>query len=199
MNEAERLAEWMLATPEAIGDADPADLVAQITEAVGGDLTGLWLLDYGAGIGRVASPLMAAGAHLALADPNPEYLELAPAQALKVQLGGAFREVLPLCHHAYSSNVFIHFTWRYAPQALAHMATAVPRGGLVMVQMPIYDQAAEGGGWIDVTTYTDGQVIDWAEAAGLEVLELYRNPGRFDYDRIGSYHSKFQVLRRVRP
>ena len=196
MSDADRLAEWMLATPAAIGDADPADLVAQVTEAVGGDVADLWLLDYGAGIGRVASPLMAAGARLVLADPNPEYLELAPAQALKVQLGGAFREVLPLCHHAYSSNVFIHFTWRYAPQALAHMASAVARGGLVMVQMPIYDQAAEGGGWIDVTTYTEGQVVGWAEAAGLEVLELYRNPGAFDYSRVGPDHWRLQLLRR---
>lgn len=188
----DRVQAWRDAAPEAIGDGDPADLVAQIASHV--ELEGNWFLDYGAGVGRVARPMLERGARLVLVDANPDYLAQAPAEAQKMLVKGDLEERLPLCHHAYSSNVFIHFTWRYAPGALAHLATAVPRGGYVFCQLPVYEVAREGLGWIDVTTYSFTQVLGMAEAAGLTWVSAYCNPGAFDYDQVGPYHSMFQVF-----
>lgn len=212
----DRVQQWSKARVESIGTADPHDIVEQIdrwavqTVNLDADPTQpslARLMDYGCGVGRVARPLAVRGYRMTLVDANPAYLNqaiqtdsqmLAAALERAVLVSGDLTEQLPTVDVAYSTDVFIHFTWEYAARALAHMASAVRPGGLVLVQVPIYEEPAEGDGWIDVTTYGQLQFVTMALAAGLTPVEVYGNAGRFGFDRIGPNHNQLQVLRRIR-
>lgn len=92
----------------------------------------------------------------------------------------------------FSANVFIHLTHSMIASTLYFMARYAKR---FAIQMPIYEESREGCDWIDVTTATPVQWIQWCDEAGLDVVELRANRGAFDWEKIGPSHHELQILR----
>lgn len=96
---------------------------------------------------------------------------------------------------AFSLAVFIHHDHATGAAMLTNLATAVIGGGLVLVDVPVYERGErERANWTDVTTWMPGRFCAAATAAGLEVIEMRTNPGVFGFDAIGANHGRLHVL-----
>ena len=97
---------------------------------------------------------------------------------------------------AYSFAVFIHLTPTDGAKVLANLARIVRPGGLIMLDVPLYEQMRTRAGWSDVTVWTEGFFRSAADDAGLDVVEYAVDPGAFAFDDVGVNHSRLKVLRR---
>lgn len=96
----------------------------------------------------------------------------------------------------FAFAVFIHHDIATGYELLKNLASMVRPGGLVLVNIPIYDSSRERASWCDVTVWTATQLDEAAEAAGLTVETTWLNPGAFSYDNVGPNHGRLHVLRR---
>jgi SAM-dependent methyltransferase len=160
-----------------------------------GDPSELDLLDYAAGPGRLAR----LGAHFynswLCADVNPRYLDIAAkipgVSTLHVDtLPGS----LPSVDVILCVNLFLHIPHDLAQSLLRLFARTLRPGGLLALQLPIYDEGVLPLTWTSVGVWTPAQFESYAAAAGLAVLELQANTGTYQRSRIGANHARLHFL-----
>jgi SAM-dependent methyltransferase len=163
----------------------------------------LTLLEFGCGNGRVTQHLAGRYGHILAVDFADSMLE----QMREMELPG----VTPICWNgldcreelygrvdaAYSDSVLLHNTHADGATILANLARCVIPGGLLAIQLPVYEVPREPTSWIDVGCWTAQELRHAAAVAGCEVIALYPNPGAFEYGRIGPNHDRLHVLRRA--
>lgn len=97
----------------------------------------------------------------------------------------------------YAVTVFIHQPMTDGSVMFYNVAELVAPGGLLLLGHPLYQQPREGQAWNDVTTWSAEGLAAMAQAAGLDVVELWESPGGWDWGQeLGPYHGATQVLRR---
>jgi SAM-dependent methyltransferase len=142
-----------------------------------------YVMDYGCGNGRVLKHI-----------PNRKIgIDAVP------QLAQAAGGLTPDMFHdkvdvVYSISVFIHNSYESGANIIRWLYDHVNEGGLLLLQIPIYEVAKDPGNWIDVGVWTEKMFMDAVE--GFKVVELKTNPGAFTFERIGANHHEFQILRR---
>lgn len=163
---------------------------------------GLTLLEFGCGNGRVTQHLAGRYGRIIAVDFAQSMLaQLAELELPNVQPvlwnGMDPREDLRECAGAvYSDSVLLHNTHADGARILTSLAQCVIQGGLLAIQLPIYDVSREPTSWIDVGCWTPKEFLCASEAAGCEVVAIYGNAGPFEYGKIGPNHDRLHILRR---
>lgn len=93
----------------------------------------------------------------------------------------------------YSISVFIHNSYESGCEVIKWMKEHINPSGLMLLQIPIYDEPKNPLNWTDVGVWTEDMFRKAVE--GLEIVELHTNPGSFSFETIGSNHHKFQILK----
>lgn len=143
------------------------------------------VLEFGSGDGRIAKFVQCR--ELWLTDVSHQNIQAAIANAPHAKVFRFDRRVDVM----FAANVFIHMTHSMIEATLFYMARFARR---FAIQMPLYDESREGIDWIDVTTATPVQWIQWCDLAGLDVIELHASKGSFAWDHIGPAHRSLQIL-----
>jgi cyclopropane fatty-acyl-phospholipid synthase-like methyltransferase len=94
----------------------------------------------------------------------------------------------------YSISVFIHNTYETGVKIINWMKDYINPGGLMLLQIPIYDQAKDPENWTDVGVWTERMFREAVE--GMEIIEMHKNNGVFTFESIGKNHGKFQIIKR---
>lgn len=130
-----------------------AELLASVLPA------GCKVVDFGCGDGRVAVPLVALGYDVTGADGSQAMLDRLAERApdmpavqsdgtnLATQLGKKADAVICLA-------VLIHHTYESAERIIEGLRAAVRVNGILVLDWPTSDDPHEGGGWINVTTWS---------------------------------------------
>jgi cyclopropane fatty-acyl-phospholipid synthase-like methyltransferase len=147
------------------------------------------LMDYGCGDGRV---LMHIENHKVVGiDAVPEMAAL---------VGGSTPEkFFDKVDLIYCISVFIHNQHATGAEIIKWMTSRLNEGGLLLLQLPLYDEAKQPADWIDVGVWTPEMLRQVARANGLKILETHTNNGSFSFSHVGPNHYKFQVLQKVKP
>jgi len=157
------------------------------------------LLDFGCGNGRVARHLTG-DFEVCGADASPSMLAKLAADAPGVTPvlwdGLAETELPGVFDCCYSWAVFIHLTPRDGAQVLENLAASIRPGGLVLIDVPLYDAARTRSAWSDVTVWTPAMFYRAADVASLVVLEMASDPGVFSFDNVGVNHSRLKVMQK---
>lgn len=140
------------------------------------------VLDYGCGNGRVMQFI-----------PNSVGVDAVEELAKSVNgfLPENFTEQVDVI---YSISVFIHNTYETGKEVIKWMKEHLKPGGLMLLQIPIYETPKAPGCWIDVGVWTEEQFRKAVD--GLEIIELHTNKGSFSFETIGENHYQFQVLKK---
>jgi cyclopropane fatty-acyl-phospholipid synthase-like methyltransferase len=93
----------------------------------------------------------------------------------------------------YSISVFIHNSYETGANIIKWMKEHINPGGLMLLQIPIYDVAKDPENWTDVGVWTERMFKEATE--GLEIVEMHKNKGSFSFESIGKNHGKFQILK----
>lgn len=139
-----------------------------------------YVMDYGCGNGRVLQFI-----------PNKRIgIDAVKGMADFVKTPEEFHEKVDVI---YSISVFIHNTYETGVNVIKWMKEHINPGGLMLLQIPIYDQAKNPLNWTDVGVWTESMFRDAVE--GLEIVEMHKNKGSFSFESIGDNHGKFQILK----
>ena len=95
----------------------------------------------------------------------------------------------------YSVNVLIHNTYASGKAIIRWMHGRLKKGGMLLLQMPIYDKAKEPANYLDVGVWTKDMLIEATE--GFRLDECKTNPGEFTFEAIGLYHFDFHTLTKL--
>lgn len=138
--------------------------------------TGARVVDFGCGDGRVAVPLAALGYEVTGADGSQAMLDRLAARApempavqsdgtdLASQLGRKADAVICLA-------VLIHHTYESAERIIEGLRAAVRVNGILVLDWPVSDDPHEGGGWINVTTWSRERQDALCARVGLKRLD----------------------------
>jgi len=77
---------------------------------------------------------------------------------------------------------------------LKGLASVMKPSGIMAIQIPLYEVATEPSGWTSVGTWTPQQFEKAAENAGLKVVEMHTNPGRWRKGHAGPHHGSLHRL-----
>lgn len=153
--------------------AEQAALIARDVRA------GAYVLDFGAGDGRVAIPLARLGYTVTAADSSPTMLAALHAAAPTIPVvltDGLDRDALP--RHAFDAAVclavLIHHGYTTGRHIIETLTAAVRPGGLLFLDWPASGDPAEGQVWTDVTTWHPDQQAALAAECGLTRLDVDR-------------------------
>ena len=139
-----------------------------------------YVMDYGCGNGRVLRHI-----------PNKKVgIDAVRRMADFVVLPSEFNDKVDVI---YSISVFIHNSYETGKEIIKWMKWHINEGGLMLLQIPIYDKPKDPGNWTDVGVWTERQFLNAVE--GLEVIEMHKNKGEFTFENIGVNHGKFQILK----
>jgi SAM-dependent methyltransferase len=165
------------------------------------------IVDFGCADGRVTRALVARGYRTVIgvdaARSMVDRLSVNVPAAIAVRSDGidlvdALRRAggPPRANAVVSISTFVHMTHEGGERVLAGLARAVELGGILAVQIPVYDEARTPRDWTDVGVWTRSQLEDACTAAGLSPWQLWTNPGRFTFEEPGPHHRALQILRR---
>jgi len=156
------------------------------------------LLEYGCGDGRILQHLikdyMVTGVDSSLNLINICYDKFQDNDFSVCDYKGNFKNPFKF-DVIYSVTVFIHMTQADGLQIINNILHHLKSGGLLLLDIPIYETGTDQDGWIGVTTWSIEQFKKMADALDLEILELYTNSGQFSYENVGVNHGKINVLR----
>lgn len=183
---------------------EDAKIINDTVKRLGLDPGSLSILDYGCGVGRVAIPLTSLFAKVLAVDSSEEMIfELDKKNVpLYENLDYTFHDD-PFYDSdekfdvAVSISVFIHYTYEDGVKMLNEVASMVKEGGMLLLQIPVYDVAREAEHWSGVTVWSREQFRDAVKEAGLWIVEMWSSPGAFSYDQIGVNHHKLQILQKL--
>lgn len=135
------------------------------------------VVDFGCGDGRVAIPLAALGYDVTGSDGSQAMLDRLAERApdmpsvqsdgtdLAAQIGKKADAVICLA-------VLIHHTYESAERIIEGLRAAVRVNGLLVLDWPISDDPHEGGGWINVTTWSRDRQDALCARLGLKRLDV---------------------------
>jgi SAM-dependent methyltransferase len=147
-----------------------AELLAGVLPA------GARVVDFGCGDGRVALPLAALGYDVTGADGSQAMLDRLAKRApgmpavrsdgtdLAAQLARKADALVCLA-------VLIHHSYESAERILEGLRAAVRVNGLLVLDWPVSDEPHEGGGWINVTTWSRGRQDAICARVGLKRID----------------------------
>ncbi len=164
------------------------------------DLTSKILIEYGCGNGRMTNHLIKHFNLVYAVDMSYGMLQQLEKKDRIVPIlsnENAFLVPGDQADFAVSLSVFIHNSFEQGQIILAHLAENLKTGALAFLQIPVYDESRQPNGWTDVGVWTEKQLYDAAQTAGFHVAAIWTNPGKFDYNKIGPNHSKYQVLEKL--
>lgn len=180
-----------------------ADIVTEMSKLYGAiDPAQASILDYGCGPGRVSFPLCEHFKEVVGWDSSEDTIDKLSQNTIDALVPGNFDVLLksgPTTNFdvAFSLSVFIHHTYADGVNMMKEVAGMVKSGGLLLLQIPIYDVAREAEHWSGVTVWTFDQFVAAARESGLEIIRNFTNPGAFSYKKIGPNHAKMQVLKKL--
>jgi len=142
------------------------------------------IMDYGCGNGRILRHI-----------PQPSVgIDIVPEAAAMVG-GYVPSEYTGKVDVIYSVNVLIHNTYADGCAIIAWMRERLKKGGLLLLQMPIYDTAKEPTNYLDVGVWTYDMLVKATE--GYKIIEAKTNPGSFSFETIGPNHFDFHTLTKL--
>lgn len=181
---------------DASGAAD-ADRVAEIAPPAEYPK----LVDLGGGDGRVAKYLDRLGYEVLLVDAAPSMLNLArrrlPSRIRAVQSDG--RDLVRIVQDVdvvLALGVLQYLTPAAGTKVLVGVAAALSPTGLVLLDVPLYDESVRGRDWWDPGCWTLDQLENAAGAAGLAVVDVAVGDGPYERDDPSDVHSFIHTLRR---
>lgn len=155
------------------------------------------VMEFGCGDGRVLGHLVGHVGTLYGADVNTKFLDALEERypdVVTVEWNGKTPAPETGLDAVYSITVFIHHSWEDGAAMLKRLAEVVAQGGVVLVDIPLYEKERERSSWIDVTTWSPARFVEAASEAGLTVVHSSGNPGAFIYEAPGVNHSAMHVL-----
>lgn len=183
---------------------EDAKIINDTVKRLGLDPGSLSILDYGCGVGRVAIPLTSLFAKVLAVDSSEEMIfELDKKNSqLHENLdytfpGDPFYESDEKFDIAVSISVFIHHTYEDGVKMLKEVASMVKEGGMLLLQIPVYDVGNPPDSWTGVGVWSREQFRDTVKEAGLWIVELWSSPGAFSYGQVGVNHHKLQILQKL--
>lgn len=138
---------------------------------------GAKVMDFGAGDGRVAIPLRDMGYDVTAADGSAPMIDQLAANDpeltaihtdgtdLRTHLGKRKMDAV------YCLAVLIHLDYESAEELIRNLRAIVKKGGLLILDWPVADEAAEGIAWLDVTTWSQQQQDDLLQELKLTPVE----------------------------
>jgi len=137
---------------------------------------GCRVVDFGCGDGRVAIPLGRMGYRVTAADSSENMLrrfrERANAYPTVLTDGTDLHEKLGHKTDAVISlAVLIHHSYEAGERIIEGLRTAVRANGLLILDWPVANEPREGGGWINVTTWSREQQDEICQRIGLKRLD----------------------------
>lgn len=92
----------------------------------------------------------------------------------------------------YSVCVFIHNPYEICCNILQWMHGRLKKQGILLLQMPIYEEAKNPLHPMDVGVWTEQMFRDAVK--DFDIIKIYVNPGSFTFEKIGLCHHDFHVL-----
>lgn len=139
------------------------------------------VVDFGCGNGRLTAPLAKLGLKVVAADSSQRMLNLAAAT---VKEAGARAEQIRTDGSDLAKKlgkrkaslivaraVMIHHTHEDVERLLGHLAVSVKRGGVIITDLPLADQAHARAHWQDVTRWTRADRAAMLARVGLTEVE----------------------------
>jgi SAM-dependent methyltransferase len=152
------------------------------------------VLEYGCGTGRIMRHVKECV--LEGVDIAPEFVEACNKNGLKAKeiKDYKFEED---CDIIYSITVFIHLSKKDALVALKNIHKGLKKGGLALLQIPLYETNKEPNSFIDVGSWTGELLREKCKEIGFSIESMYANTGTFSYENIGVNHNKLQILKKI--
>lgn len=139
------------------------------------------VIDFGCGNGRLTAPLAKLGLKVIAADASQRMLDLtaatlkeAGARAERIRTDGSdLAKKLGKRKAALivSRAVMIHHSPEDVERLLKHLAAALKRGGVIVTDLPLADQAHARAHWRDVTRWTRADRAAMLARVGLVEVE----------------------------
>jgi 2-polyprenyl-3-methyl-5-hydroxy-6-metoxy-1,4-benzoquinol methylase len=134
------------------------------------------VVDFGCGDGRVAIPLAGLGYEVTGADGSQAMLDRLTAAAPDmptVLTDGTdlARQLAKKADAVVSLAVLIHHGYESAERIIAGLRAAVRVNGLLVLDWPTSDDPREGGGWINVTTWSPARQGEICQRLGLKRVD----------------------------
>jgi SAM-dependent methyltransferase len=182
---------------------DDLDKLIQAMEAediTTDDRKHLTIIDYGCGNGRLTVPLSDVFKKVYAVDISYGMLQQLPKMDCIIPVlvnENVFIVPGNRAELAVSISVFIHNTYDDGMKILQQLGMNMLEGGLLFLQIPVYDERKEPSDWTDVGVWTEQDLVFAANMAGMEVRKVFTNPGIFSYESVGPNHAAFQVLQKI--
>lgn len=139
------------------------------------------IMDYGCGNGRILCHI-----------PDPKVgIDIVPEAAAMVG-GYTPEEYTGKVDVIYSVNVLIHNTYDDGCKVIDWMRGRLKKGGLLLLQMPIYDSPKEPTNYLDVGVWTYDMLVKATD--GYKIIEAKTNPASFSFETVGPNHFDFHTL-----
>ena len=158
------------------------------------------ILDFGCGDGRVTIPLAKRFKHVVAVDGSSTMLKAMPVVENITQVlytGDGIDIGYSKVDVVYSTSVFIHNTYQDGCKILMDLSAVTVQGGLLLMHIPLYDEARAPENWTDVGVWTLNMLCNAADQAGLRLESWLTNQGAFSFNQVGPNHGALQVLRKI--
>lgn len=139
--------------------------------------TGVKVMDFGCGDGRVAIPMAARGYDVTAVDASQRMLDRltdhapdlttvhAAADGIAAHLGRRRMDAV------YALAVLIHHSYADCLDIITKLRAATKLGGILVLDWPVSDEPSEAEHWIGVTTWSVQQQADACARIGLEPVD----------------------------
>jgi 2-polyprenyl-3-methyl-5-hydroxy-6-metoxy-1,4-benzoquinol methylase len=161
----------------------------------------LTIIDFGCGNGRVSIPLSEFVKTVYAVDFVPEMvnqiISKSNIERITTEDGTADFNIDEKADIGFTISVFIHNTYIDGCKIVESISKNIKPGGLLFLDIPLYEKSKEPKHWIDVGVWTFEQLKDCAEKNNLLIIESWQNDGEFGTGNIGVNHGKFNILKKL--
>jgi SAM-dependent methyltransferase len=195
-----RVAINPLGTDPAAYERSGEEAAAGVAALIGDDPE-LVVVDFGAGDGRVTLPLARHYRRVIAIDSSPTMLARLRTRSPNVETvlaDGTDPRQLPADVHAVIAlAVLIHHRHEDAARIIVGLASMLRRGGVLLLDLPLYEMSREPDHWTDVSVWTLGELETLTIDLNLEIVNAPVSPGQFDEATLGPNHGQVLVLRKI--
>lgn len=143
------------------------------------------VVDFGCGDGRVTIPLARYFPRVIGVDASPAMLDRLRARAPHLEhrlTAGADLDGLADVDAIICLAVLIHHRHADGAAIINGLARALRPGGLLILDLPLYEYPRDPGNWTDVAAWTLWELTHVADVADLDVVQAHENAGAFRWD-----------------